>query len=170
MSKQTVYKHFGDKQRLLFTIVSDALDTAVRSLSERIARLPGTDDLEADLVALATEYLHAVLQERVVQLRRLVVGEANRLPELAELYYEHPPARTLAAFADAFRRLHHRRLLHLPEPSTAANHFAFLIVGKPIDEALFRGGPQVLDGIDVETYVRAGVRAFVAAYRAAAAG
>ena len=36
-----------------------------------------------------------------MQLRRLVVGEANRLPALAQLYYERAPARTLAAFADA---------------------------------------------------------------------
>ena len=169
VSKQTVYKHFGDKQRLLFTIVSNALDSAVQSLSERIARLPETDDLEADLVAVAADYLHAVLQEPVVQLRRLVIGEANRLPELAELYYEHAPTRTLVAFADAFRRLHDRGLLHGPE-STAADHFAFLIVGKPIDEALFRGGPQVLDAMDVDTYVRAGVEAFLAAYRSEAAG
>jgi TetR/AcrR family transcriptional regulator, mexJK operon transcriptional repressor len=170
VSKQTVYKHFGDKQRLLFAIVSNALESAVRSLSERIAVLPDTTDLEADLVELATDYLHAVLQGPVVALRRLVVGEANRLPELAELYYEHAPARTLAGFADAFRRLHERGLLCAPESSTAADHFAFLIVGKPIDEALFRGGPRVLEGIDVDTYVRSGVRAFLAAYRSDGAG
>jgi len=137
---------------------------------ERITRLPGTDGLEADLVGLAADYLRAVLQEPVVQLRRLVIGEANRLPELAELYYEHAPARTLAAFGDAFLRLHDRGLLHVPEPSMAAEHFAFLIVGKPIDEALFRGGRQVLEGIDVDTYVRDGVKAFLAAYRSDAAG
>jgi TetR/AcrR family transcriptional repressor of mexJK operon len=100
-----------------------------------------------------------------VQLRRLVVGEANRLPTLAKQYYDVAPARTLAAFADCFRRLHERGLLHVPEPDLAAEHFAFLIVGRSIDQALFCGGPQVLAGMDPERHIRAGVHVFFAAYR-----
>ena len=99
-------------------------------------------DLETDLAALAGDYLRAVLKEPVVQLRRLVIGEANRLPELAQLYYERAPARTLAALTDASRRLHDRGILYAPEPSFAAEHFAFLIVGRPIDQALFDGAPR----------------------------
>jgi TetR/AcrR family transcriptional repressor of mexJK operon len=164
VSKQTVYKHFGDKRELLLSIVNEALDGTVTPFRERIAALAGTTDLEADLTALAADYLRAVLQEPVVQLRRLVVGEANRIPELAQLYYNEAPARTLAAFADCFTALHSRGLLRIPEPAVAAEHFAFLIVGRPIDQALFDGGPQVLAGIDVERHVRAGMRVFLAAY------
>ncbi len=40
---------------------------------------------------MATDYLRAVLADPVVQLRRLVVGEANRLPELGSLYYQQAP-------------------------------------------------------------------------------
>ena len=104
-----------------------------------------------------------------MQLRRLVVGEANRVPELARLYYEQAPARTLAAFAECFDRLHDRRLLRVPEPAVAAEHFAFLIVGRCIDQALFCGGPQVLADIDAEHHVRAGVHVFLAGYRPRAA-
>ena len=124
VSKQTVYKHFGDKQELLFAIVTDALDTAAAPFLDRIAALPQTTDLRADLIALAEEYLHAVLAEPVVQLRRLVIAEANRLPELARLYYDHAPTRTLAALTDGFRALHDRGLLDAPQPRLAAEHFA----------------------------------------------
>jgi TetR/AcrR family transcriptional repressor of mexJK operon len=168
VSKQTVYKHFGDKQELLLTIVNDALDSTVTQFLSRIAALGDTTDLEADLVALAADYLRAVLAEPVVQLRRLVVGEANRVPELAQRYYERAPARTLAAFADCFARLHDRRILHVAEPSFAAEHFAFLIVGKCIDQALFCGASSVLAAVDVDRHVRAGVRVFLAAYQPAA--
>jgi TetR/AcrR family transcriptional regulator, mexJK operon transcriptional repressor len=164
VSKQTVYKHFGDKHELLLSIVNEALDGTVTPFRERIAALEDATDLEADLTALAADYLRAVLQEPVVQLRRLVVGEANRIPELAQLYYNEAPARTLAAFADCFAALHGRGLLRIPEPAVAAEHFAFLIVGRPIDQALFVGGPAVLAGIDVERHVRAGTRVFLAAY------
>ena len=165
VSKQTVYKHFGDKQELLQAIVNNALESTVAPFLERIGALADTADLEADLTALAADYLRAVLQEPVVQLRRLVVGEANRVPELAQLYYDQAPARTLAAFAGCFSALHDRGLLHVPEPAIAAEHFAFLIVGRSIDRALFCGGPQVLAGIDIDGYVRSGVGVFLAGYR-----
>jgi TetR/AcrR family transcriptional regulator, mexJK operon transcriptional repressor len=165
VSKQTVYKHFREKRELLFAIVTDALDGTAAAIGHRITAVGETTDLEADLTDLAGAYLRAVLQEPVVQLRRLVVGEANRLPELARLYYEHAPLRTLSSLADAFARLHDRGLLTAPEPGLAAEHFAFLIVGKPIDQALFDGAAAALDAVDVDTYVRAGVRVFLAGYR-----
>jgi TetR/AcrR family transcriptional repressor of mexJK operon len=165
VSKQTVYKHFGDKQELLLAIVSEALESSVSPFLDRIAELAATADLEADLIALAGDYLRQVLLEPGVQLRRLVVGEANRVPALALLYYEQAPARTLVAFADCFAVLHDRGLLQAPEPALAAEHFAFLIIGRCIDQALFCGAQQALARIDVDTYVHAGVQVFLAAYR-----
>ena len=165
VSKQTVYKHFGDKRELLLSIVNEALQDTVTPFLDRIRALADAADLETEMIALAADYLRAVLQEPVVQLRRLVVGEANRVPELAELYYNQAPARTLSAFADCFAALHRRGALRAPEPAVAAEHFAFLIVGRSIDQALFYGGPQVLAGIDVQRHVRAGVRVFLAAYQ-----
>jgi TetR/AcrR family transcriptional regulator, mexJK operon transcriptional repressor len=165
VSKQTVYKHFGDKQELLLAIVDDALEATVAAFLPRIAALAATTDLKADLIALAADYLRAVLQEPVVQLRRLVVGEANRAPALARQYYEQAPARTLAAFADCFAALDERGVLSVHEPAVAAEHFAFLVVGRAIDQALFCGGPAVLAEIDVGRHVRAGVQVFLAGYR-----
>ena len=165
VSKQTVYKHFGDKQELLLAIVNTALESTVTPFLDRIAKVADTNDLEGDLAALAGDYLRAVLQEPVVQVRRLVVGESNRVPALAQLYYEQAPARAIAAFADCFARLGSRGLLHVVEPGVAAEHFAFLIVGRCIDQALFCGGPEVLASVDVDDYVRSGVRVFLAGYR-----
>jgi TetR/AcrR family transcriptional regulator, mexJK operon transcriptional repressor len=165
VSKQTVYKHFGDKQELLFAIVNEALQGTVGQLRERIATISQTTDLECALIDLAEGYLHAVLQEPVVQLRRLVIGEANRVPELARLYYDRAPTRTIAALAECFGQLNKRGLLEAPDPALAAEHFAFLIVGKPIDQALFHGGPNVFAALDVDNYVRRGVAVFLAGYR-----
>jgi TetR/AcrR family transcriptional repressor of mexJK operon len=53
----------------------------------------------------------------------------------------------------------------VPEPATAAEHFAFLVVGRCIDQALFCGGPQVESDIDIDRHVRSGVRVFLAGYR-----
>ncbi|SEH60038.1 DNA-binding transcriptional regulator, AcrR family [Mycolicibacterium rutilum] len=165
VSKQTVYKHFGDKQELLRAIVDDAVAGTVAPIVGRIAALADTDDLEPDLTALGSDYLRAVLQPPVVQLRRLIVAEANRLPELARQYHQQAPARTLAAWAEALGKLHDRGLLRVPDPDVAADQLAFLIVGRWIDQALFYGGPDVLADLDVERTVRAAVSVFLAAYR-----
>src|SRR5689334_18054603 len=42
VSKQTVYKHFGEKQELLFAIVTDALDSVVASIGHLIDELPNS--------------------------------------------------------------------------------------------------------------------------------
>lgn len=164
VSKQTVYKHFGDKRELLLTIVTAVVDGTVLPFLGRIASLAETTDVQSDLTALGAEYLRSVLAEPVVQLRRLVVSEANKLPELATLYYERAPAQTLCALTDAFARLHKRGMLQADEPRRAAEHFAFLVVGRSIDQALFFGGQTTLAGMDVDRDVAAAVRAFLNAY------
>ena len=165
VSKQTVYKHFGDKQELLLAIVDETLQTTVAPFVDRVTALADTADLEADLAAIGEDYLRALLHEPVVQLRRLIVGEANRLPALARSYYEQAPARTLAAWADSLGKLSDRGLLVVPDPVVAADHLAFLLVGRCIDKALFYGGPEVLADIDVERHVGAAVQVFLAGYR-----
>ena len=165
VSKQTVYKHFGDKRELLLAIVTDAVEATVTSFAARIAGLADTADVEHDLTAVGVDYLQAVLAEQVVQLRRLVIAEASRVPELAALYYEHAPAKTLDALAATFRALDGRGVLTVPDPHRAAAHFAFLVVGKSIDEALFFGGPQTLARLDVADCALSGVRVFLAHYR-----
>ena len=45
VSKQTVYKHFGDKQELLGAIVADALESTVTSFLPRIAQLAESTEL-----------------------------------------------------------------------------------------------------------------------------
>lgn len=50
---------------------------------------------------------------------------------------------------------------------TSGRAFAFLVVGRSIDQALFFGGPQTLAELDLGTYLRAGVEVFLAASRPA---
>ena len=85
VSKQTVYKHFGDKYRLFREIVLEVTPT-VDSFVARLAGLQQTQDLERDLRELARWYITAVTQPHIIQLRRLVIAEAVRFPELGRAY------------------------------------------------------------------------------------
>ena len=75
-------------------------------------------DLEADLRDLARRQLALVMQPRLMQLRRLVIAEAARFPELGRTFYEQGPGRTIAALAATFERLAARGLLDVDDPTS----------------------------------------------------
>ena len=164
VSKQTVYKNFADKERLFSDITLGITERAEGFVGAVRATLPETEDLEADLTELARQYIASVMLPQVLQLRRLVIGEAARFPELARAYYERAPDRVLGALAAALQRLADRDLLRLDDADLAANHFAWLILS-PLDKAMFCGDDENLTPAELNRLADAGVRVFLAAYR-----
>jgi TetR/AcrR family transcriptional regulator, mexJK operon transcriptional repressor len=164
VSKQTVYKNFPAKEGLFTEIVLRTLDQAGEPFREQIERLRSTSDLPGDLRDLARQYLGTVMQPRVLQLRRLVIGEASRLPALAEAYYQRAPERTITVLADCFQHLSGRGLLDTPDPPVAASHFAFLILGRPLDRSLFCRPESGFTAAELTALADAGTRVFLAAY------
>jgi TetR/AcrR family transcriptional repressor of mexJK operon len=167
VSKQTVYKHFADKERLFSAITLEVTATAEEFIRAAPQLLQDTHDLAQALHALARRYLMAVMQPRVLQLRRLIIAEAGRFPDLARTYYERVPERVLATLATALQQLAERGLLHVDDGLLAANHFAFLVIGPPLDKAMFCGDDHFTPA-DLDGFATAGVRAFLAAYGARA--
>src|ERR671930_101074 len=84
------------------------------------------DEIAAALRALSRRQLEQVMQPRLMQLRRLVIGEANRFPQLGRAFYEHGAGRSGAALAAAFELLTARGLLRAEDPELAAAHFNWL--------------------------------------------
>ena len=164
VSKQTVYKHFADKESLFSAIVTAAVDAAGDPVLEDTTTLAESDDLAADLRALARRQLGSVLQPQLMQLRRLVIGEANRFPELGRAFYERGAGRSTAALADAFERLTARELLHAHDPELAAAHFNWLVMAAPVNRAMLLGDDAIPAAAELDRYAEAGVRAFLAAY------
>jgi TetR/AcrR family transcriptional repressor of mexJK operon len=163
VSKPTVYKFFTDKEQLFTEIVLGTLDRAGGPVLERVQRLGQTADLAPDLQALAREYLAAVTQPGVLQLRRLVIGASHQLPSLARAYYERAPEQAMDALAGCFGQLAGRGLLRCPDPRMAAAHFAFLVLGRALDKSLFCGD-QPFSAPELTAQADAGAAAFLAAY------
>ena len=92
VSKQTVYKQFADKQSLFREIVADTVAEVADPVARQVASLRDSGDLEADLRDLAHALLAQVIQPRVMQLRRLVIAEAGRFPDLGRLFDQRVPA------------------------------------------------------------------------------
>jgi AcrR family transcriptional regulator len=164
VSKQTVYKHFADKQRLFVEIVTSTVNEVSDPVHEEVLSLKDSGDLEADLRDLARRQLTRVMQPRLLALRRLVIAEASRFPELGRTFYERGPGRTVAALATTFERLAERDLLQVRDPALAADHFNWLIMSAPINRAMLLGRDRPPAPAEVKRYVDDGVRAFLAAY------
>jgi TetR/AcrR family transcriptional regulator, mexJK operon transcriptional repressor len=163
VSKQTVYKHFTDKDQLFREIVLHVTERAETFVQEIVSQ-PSTGDVETDLRQLAGRHLAAVVQPEVLQLRRLVIGEADRFPDLARSYYERGPGRVLAALAARFADLAEQGLLRIEDADLAANHFAWLVLAVPLDRAMFYGPAATLSGDELRRYADEAVRVFISAY------
>jgi TetR/AcrR family transcriptional repressor of mexJK operon len=164
VSKQTVYKNFTDKEGLFSEIilsVATTVDAFIKLIGDK---LHNSEDLGKDLPVLARQYLHSVMRPQVLQMRRLLVGEAVRFPDLARTYYERAPERVLTALAPELKYLDERGLLRVADPTLAAKHFAFLILGVPLDKAMFFGDDTGFTSEELDHFADEGVRVFLAAY------
>ena len=164
VSKQTVYTHFADKEQLFAELIRGNFGRADQFIQFLTATLTESQDLAADLRAVARRYLAIVVQPETVRLRRLVIGEAGRFPELARSYYEQVPQRVIAALAHHFQQLADRRLLRADDPRLVANHFAWLVLGAPLDEAMFLTELVNRSASELDALADAAVNAFLAAY------
>jgi TetR/AcrR family transcriptional repressor of mexJK operon len=165
VSKQTVYKQFADKQSLFREIVTGTVAQVSDPVAEQVASLRDGTDLAAGLQGLARALLAQVIQPRVMQLRRLVIGEAGRFPELGRLFYDRGPGRTIDALAAAFGDLAARGTLRLQDPQLAAEHFNWLVMSTPLNRVMLCGDTELPAQADLDRYADAGARAFLAAYR-----
>jgi TetR/AcrR family transcriptional regulator, mexJK operon transcriptional repressor len=164
VSKLTVYKNFADKQQLFATMtmtVAQAVDALVDDIT---GTLDNAQDLETDLRDLARRYVTAVIQPDVLRMRRLVIAEAPRFPELARSYYERAPERALKTLATGFQRLTERGLLRIDEPLDAAHHFASLILAIPLDHAMFHPKRRLPSVAQLHEHADHAVGVFLAAY------
>lgn len=165
VSKRTVYNVFGDKEQLFRAILSEAIETA-ESFSNKLVTVIDTTDAEAELRQLAHDLAQVVLGGRVIPLRRLLIAEVRRFPELAAEYYDRAPGRVMDSVAEVLRRFDERGLLRIDDANRAAEHFAFLTIGASLDRSMFDIDAGTGAGTLGDERAESGVQAFLRAYAA----
>ncbi|MFT4201183.1 TetR/AcrR family transcriptional regulator [Gordonia sp. (in: high G+C Gram-positive bacteria)] len=163
VSKQTAYTHFHNKEKLFLEVIgrqtADAFDAASGELDDLDA-----SDPEARLSRLGSRLLDAVLQPRLIALRRLVIAESRRFPELAQAFWDGGPRRTIDDLAQRFAAMCDAGLLDVPDTRTAATTFNWLLMAGPINEAMFRAEAASPDAKRKQEIVAEAVHVFLAAY------
>lgn len=164
VSKRTVYDHFGGKERLFRSVVdgvaarSQAITAALR------ADLSTMEDPASELEGLAVAYARGVTRPDVIRLRRLVIREAERFPDVADRYLALGPHAALDALTEGFADLADRGLLAAGPPRELASHFAYSVLGPLLDEALFHPSRPPAPAA-VERHARDAARRFLRAAR-----
>jgi TetR/AcrR family transcriptional repressor of mexJK operon len=165
VSKQTVYSHFGDKQRLFAEVITADIAAAESGTHDLVEALVATSDLPRDLLRFARQHVEDVMQPHLLRMRRMLIAEAETFPELARTWYASGPEQGHATLAKVFKGLGDRRLLRVPDPLLAAQHFNWLVLSIPLTRAMFITDEPASQR-ELRRYADEAVRVFLAAYGA----
>lgn len=163
VSKPTVYNHFHDKETLFAEIVratTDDVDNLVNLVTRSLA---DAEDVEVSLRELARKFLTALMQPQMLKLRRMVIANAERFPEVGRVWYQRGFERVLRTLAGCIQNLAARSLLQVDDPTIAAHHFVGLLLWIPINRAMFTGDHSS-SKVENDRYAAIAVRTFLAAY------
>jgi len=165
VSKQTIYRHFADKDDLIREAIRGLIASAEEQGAPSFDALAESENLERDLRVFARQHLHDVIQSDIMNVRRRIIAEVDRFPEIARAWYESAPMRGHQKLAACFERLCERGLLRMSDPLLAAEQFNWLVLSIPLNRAMFVAD-SVSDTSRHAEYADAAVDVFLAAYGA----
>lgn len=168
VSKPTLYRYFADKEQLYAAIVAATIDDIDALLRLVADALSASDDLREGLGLLAGKFLTALTQPDLLRLRRLVIANAERFPEVGRDWFARGFGRVLQTLAGAFQRYVANGRLRMDDPLLAADHFAGLVLWIPLNRAMFSGNCET-DPAELARYAEAAVDAFLRGYGTEAA-
>jgi AcrR family transcriptional regulator len=164
VSKQTVYNHFGNKEDLFVGLVTSMVTAAAEAVHVP-QEVPEPEHLETFLRDYALRQLTIVLDPRLLRLRRLVIGEQERFPDLGRALWDAGPQHAMSTMATLFGRLAKQGVIINRNPRQVATFFTWIVMSAPLNEAMLLGDGAVPDRATLRRHVREAVRVFLAAYR-----
>lgn len=170
VSKVTIYRHFSDKDSLFIASVTAAIDEAEFGTRSMVDALGASDRLERDLTVFARRHIADVTRPHLLRMRRMIIAEAQRFPELAAAWHRSGPERAHRTLATQLARLAERGLLDVPDPVLAAQHLNYLILSVPVNEAMFTGRDRPYRRRELDRWADEAVRVFLAGYAPTARG
>ena len=135
ISTKTLYRLVPDKAALFKTVVSERIGRFMLEIEDPLA---GSLDLTAALERILIAYGSLTLDEEVIAINRLVLGEGERFPEIARSFYESAIVRTGKGIADWLAHQCKRGLIKIDDPATAAGMLRGMMIMEPQRATMLR--------------------------------
>lgn len=164
VSIQTIYSHFKGKEALFLEVATDLAGGAASAVGNLVETLPEDTPVEEWLTRFATQQLKVVLTPTLMQLRRMVIGEVGRFPQLGRTLYEAGPGRAIARLTTGLQHYIERGEIAMTDPVRAAKQFNWLLMGGPTSEVMYLGEAAMPTEPEMRTQVDETVAIFLAAY------
>lgn len=157
VSKPTLYQYFGGKEALFAAIMLEKRDEMAGVLEHP------SPSMVQDLLDFARAYAGVVMRPDMLSLARLIIGEAQRFPEIGRAYQASGPDRLLQRIMDYLESRRAEGRLAFEDAELAAEDLWGLILSAPRTQALYK--PDAIPGPEaLARYIHNGLQVFLRAY------
>jgi TetR/AcrR family transcriptional regulator, mexJK operon transcriptional repressor len=159
-SKTTLWTYFPSKEALFAAVIDDLIETYGAALAEP---LDPTMPVAEALAHFGRSMLHIVLAPPMLELQRLVIGEAGRFPELGTMMFERGPKRGKGKLAAYLTAAMSDGRIRQSDPDILARQFAFMCQSRTHQGRMF-GQLDCVDNAMIDDDVDAAVTTAIAAW------
>ncbi|PRD42689.1 TetR family transcriptional regulator [Phyllobacterium phragmitis] len=161
VSKGTIYVYFNGKEELFEALCEDYRASMFADLMADIEHgLSGRDALVKFGVSLVT----LITSEPVIRAQRIVIGVADRMPEVGARFYERGPKRGKALLKEFLDEQVAAGHLDIPDTELAAHQLSELFLAGIYRQRLFAAMPEEPSAELIRKNVIAAVDLFFIAY------
>ena len=138
VSTKTLYRLFPNKVALFEGMVTERTDTLVSTVKLRAC---DGGDVEAALAEALVMCGELMLDGEVIALQRVVAGESDKFPDIAETFFNKAIMRTQGALADWLRVQVKRGTIAVDDVDIAAGMLLGMLALQPLRAAMFGHRP-----------------------------
>ncbi len=124
-SKSSLYKFFGNKEGILKAVIESLAEEFLREIH---LEFPSAKTAREALNRVGMVFADLALSDNAINQHRHAVSHARAFPDLAKLWYESGPKRTMDGFADFLEKETAAGRLRIADPARAAWFFLGMII------------------------------------------
>jgi AcrR family transcriptional regulator len=134
VSTKTLYRLIPNKATLFEAMITDRIDRFAA-----VVRLKACEgrDIKAALCAALIACGELILDGEVIALQRVLMGENEKFPEIAETFYHKAVRRTESTLASWLQAQHERGLIRIDDANDAAGMLLGMLAFQPQRAVLF---------------------------------
>lgn len=158
-SKQTLYSYFGCKRGILIQVIT--------SCTEEVGNVFQFDtesesDLSEQLAMFGYDYLRALCSQPIIEMYRIIVGEARRDKELVEFFLSRGPHRFYDRLSEFLQSQAEQGKIVLEDPALTSSQLMGLLRGNYFQDVVL--GMDIPSDEEMRRYSAQAVSCFLQGY------